>query len=265
MGGGGGGGGEASNEQQNPIFSENSFVYRFMERDNSGTGNFEFNTRMQNIVQIYANSVKSPSSFEHVKGGGETCRPRSAESSGKVCYRNLFPISKSIHFQQFYHPEEGWGKRPVVDVRELNQFAEYLAFKMEDISQLKDILWRGDYMTKLDLQYAYLTIPVSPNSKIYLRFFLEGRALSVYMSSIWPLPISKVVHHDIEASDFLSKIYGDSSANRLRQHPHNGRFSGVSCRGHRNGDKGLGISRLHDKKKEVNLEANPDYPVSRFH
>ena len=25
------------------------------------------------------------------------------------------------------------------------------------------------------------------------------------------------------------------------------------------------ISRLHDKEKEVNLETNPDYPVSRFH
>ena len=25
------------------------------------------------------------------------------------------------------------------------------------------------------------------------------------------------------------------------------------------------ISKLHDKEKEVNLETNPDYPVSRFH
>ena len=25
------------------------------------------------------------------------------------------------------------------------------------------------------------------------------------------------------------------------------------------------ISRLHDKEKEVNLETNPDYPISRFH
>ena len=34
------------------------------------------------------------------------------------------------------------GRRPVVDMRELNQFTEYLPFKMEDISQLKDILRR---------------------------------------------------------------------------------------------------------------------------
>ena len=158
-------------EQQNPILSKNSFVYRCMERDNRGPGNFEFSTRIRNKVQVYVNSVKSSSSFQHVEGGGETCRPRSAESSGEGCYRNLFSRSKSIHFQYFHHLEEGWGRRPVVDMRELNQFAEYLPFKMEDISQLKDILWRGDYMTKLDLQDAYLTIPVSPKSKIYLRFF----------------------------------------------------------------------------------------------
>ena len=84
-------------------------------------------------------------------------------------------------------------------------------------------------------------------------------------STIRPLTISKVVHQDTKASDCLSKLYGDSSANLLRRHPHNGRFSRVSCRSHRNSDKGLGISRLHDKEKEVNLGANPDYPISRFH
>ena len=118
-------------------------------------------------------------------------------------------------------------------------------------------------MTKLDLQDTYLTIPVGPKSKIYLRFLLEGRTLSVHMSTIRPRTISKVVHQDTEASDCLSKIYRDLSANLLRRHPHNGRFSGASCRSHRNSDKGLGISRLRDEEKEVNLETN--YPIFRFH
>ena len=41
-------------------------------------------------------------------------------------------------------------------------------------------------------------------------------------------------------------------------------FSGASYRAHRNSGKGLGISGLRDKEKEVNLEANSDYPVSKF-
>ena len=85
------------------------------------------------------------------------------------------------------------------------------------------------------------------------------------MSTIRPLSIGKVVYQDTEASDCLSKIHGDSSTNLLRRHPHNGRFSGASCRAHRNSGKGLGVSRLRDKEEEVILEANPDYPVSRFH
>ena len=68
-------------------------------------------------------------------------------------------------------PKKDGRRRPVVDMRELNQFSEYLPFKMEDILQLKDILGRRDYTTKLYLQEAYLTIPVSPKSKVYLRFF----------------------------------------------------------------------------------------------
>ena len=97
--------------KQNPIFSKNPFVYRFMERNNRGPGIFEFSTRMRNKVQIYANSVKSPSSFQHVKGGGKTCRPKSVESSGKECFRNVFPRSKSIHFQQFHDSKQGWREK----------------------------------------------------------------------------------------------------------------------------------------------------------
>ena len=133
------------------------------------------------------------------KGATEICSP-----DPNQFISNIFTILK----------KDG-GRRPVVDMRELNQFAEYLPFKMEYISHLKDILQTGDYMTKLDLQDAYLTIPVGPKSNIFLKIFLEGCALSVHMSTIRPLTISKVVH-DTEAGDCLSTIYGDSPANLLR-------------------------------------------------
>ena len=58
----------------------------------------------------------------------------------------------------------------------------------------------------------------SSRSKIkdLFKIFLEGHALSVQMSTIWPLTISKVVHQYTKTSDCLSKIYGDSSANLLK-------------------------------------------------
>ena len=103
-------------EQGNPIFSENPFVYRFVERYNRGPGDFEFSTGIQNKVQIYANSDKSPSSFQHVKRGGDTCRPRSAESSGKGCYRNLFPDPNQFISNIFTILKKDGGRRPVVDM-----------------------------------------------------------------------------------------------------------------------------------------------------
>ena len=66
---------------------------------------------MQNKVQIYANSVKSSSYFQHVKRGGDTCQPRGPESSDKGHYRHLFSRSESIHLQHFHHPKEGWGEK----------------------------------------------------------------------------------------------------------------------------------------------------------
>ena len=183
------------------------------------------------------------------KGAIEICSP-----DPKQFISNIFTILK----------KDG-RRRPVVDMQELNQFAEYLPFKMEDISQLKDILQRGDYMTKLDLQDAYLAIPVGPKSKIFSRFFWKGVLYQFTCLSFGLLPSARLFAKTLKPVIAFSKIYGDWSANLLRRHPHNGRFSRASCRAHRNSDKGLGISRLRDKEKEANIEANPDYPVSRFH
>ena len=236
-----------------------------MERNNRGPGNFEFNAGMRNKVQIYAKSVKSPSAFQYVKRGGDACRPGSAESSGKGCYRNLFPRSKSIHFQHFYHPEEGWGEK--ASGRHARAKSGYRVSSIQDGGYITTEGYPSERRLHDKAGFARRLFDYSSRSKIkdLFKIFLEGRALSVHMSTIQPLSIGKVVYQDIEASDCLSEIHGDSSTDLLRRHPHNGRFSGASCRAHRNSDKGLGVSRLRDKEEEVSLEANPDYPVSRFH
>ena len=196
-------------EQRNPIFSKNPFVYRFMERDNRGPGNFEFSTGMGNKVQIYANSVKFPSSFQHVKREGDTCSPRGVESSGKGCYRNLFPRSRSIHFQHFHHPEEGWGEK--ASSRHARTESVCRVSSIQDgryITAERYPPERGLHDKAGSSRHLH---DYSSRSKIkdLFKSFLEGRALSVNMSTIRPLTISKVVHQNTKASDCLSKIYGD--------------------------------------------------------
>jgi hypothetical protein len=47
---------------------------------------------------------------------------------------------------------------------------------MENLSTIKSILNKGDYMINIDLTDAYLTVPIHPNSQKFLRFLWEGKA-----------------------------------------------------------------------------------------
>jgi len=70
----------------------------------------------------------------------------------------------------FVVPKKGGGHRPVVNLKPLNQFIPYEHFKMESILMLKDLITKGDYMIKIDLKNAYLTVPVGESHQKFLRF-----------------------------------------------------------------------------------------------
>ena len=62
----------------------------------------------------------------------------------------------------------------MINLKHLNKFLPYQHFKMEGLHLLRDILQEGDYMYKIDLKDAYFTIPISKDSRKYLRFVWEG-------------------------------------------------------------------------------------------
>ena len=63
----------------------------------------------------------------------------------------------------FVVPKKSDKMRPVADLRELNAFVKYEHFKMESITTLRELLQQGDYMVKMDLTDAYLSMPVHAN------------------------------------------------------------------------------------------------------
>ncbi|KAM4690570.1 uncharacterized protein WCC33_017974 [Rhinophrynus dorsalis] len=67
------------------------------------------------------------------------------------------------------------GFRPVINLRELNDGVLYRHFKMEGIHLLRDLLLPSDWLVKIDLQDAYLTVPMAPTSQVFLRFRWKGR------------------------------------------------------------------------------------------
>ena len=62
------------------------------------------------------------------------------------------------------------GTRPIINLRELNQHLVYEHFKMEGMHLLQDLLIRNDFLVKIDLKDANLTVPIWENHRKFLRF-----------------------------------------------------------------------------------------------
>ena len=76
----------------------------------------------------------------------------------------------------FLVPKREGKFRPVVNLRPLNRWIRYRHFKMEGIHIVKDLLKKGDYMTRVDLKDAYFAVPVHAYHQRYLRFQWKGQA-----------------------------------------------------------------------------------------
>ena len=98
----------------------------------------------------------------------------------------------------------GW--HPVIDLSCLNSFVHLSHFRMETSLLVLHSLRPGDWMISIDLQDAYLQVPVHPESRQYLRFCLghqtfQFRVLCFGLSSTLQVfthimtPISSIMHH----------------------------------------------------------------------
>lgn len=67
------------------------------------------------------------------------------------------------------------GQRPVINLKDFNQWLVYRHFKMEGIHLLRDLLQPNIWMVRLDLQDAYLSVPVFPPHRRFLLFIWKGK------------------------------------------------------------------------------------------
>ena len=79
-------------------------------------------------------------------------------------YSRLFLIQKALG---------SW--RPIIDLSTLNDYITLSHFHMETPQSVLRSIRPGDWMVSLDLQDAYLQVPVHHDSRRYLRFVVEGR------------------------------------------------------------------------------------------
>lgn len=81
-----------------------------------------------------------------------------------------------LKFSRFTVPKKDSGLRPIINLKPLNNFLVTLHFKIENIQNLRDMLQPEDYMENLDLQDAYLTVPMDSRESKYLKFVWRDRA-----------------------------------------------------------------------------------------
>ena len=74
----------------------------------------------------------------------------------------------------FIVPKPNGKFRPIINLRYLNEFIHYEHFKQETFSVVLDLLQENDYLTSVDLQNAYFSIPIHENDQKYLKFIWNG-------------------------------------------------------------------------------------------
>ena len=156
-------------------FPKDSKLFGQMNRVNKQSRDFRYCFRLSAGFHRDPSSAETSNSIQPVQGGGKAGGFGGGETSEEGCYRGGGTLQKSISVEHFTIPKKGGGRRLVEDMRDLNSFIELVHFKMEDLSYLPSILWRGHFMCKIDLQDAYQTIPIAKKSRIYLRFLWKGR------------------------------------------------------------------------------------------
>ena len=85
------------------------------------------------------------------------------------------PQSLGFYSRLFLVKKASGSWRPIIDLSTLNGFITSSRFHMETPRSVLNSIRPGDWMISLDLQDAYLQVPVHHDSRRYLRFVVDGK------------------------------------------------------------------------------------------
>ena len=105
----------------------------------------------------------------------------------KNAITELPPDSPGFYSNVFLVREASGGWHPVHRSKNLNAHIHAPHFRMFTTSSVLSSVEKGDYAFKIDLQDAYLHVPIHPSSRRYLRFAFENR---VYQFQVLPLGLN---------------------------------------------------------------------------
>ena len=86
------------------------------------------------------------------------------------------PQSPGFYSRLFLVQKASGSWRPIIDLSTLNDYITSSHFHMETPRSVLSSIRPGDWMISLDLQDAYLQVPVHHDSRRYLRFVVAGKS-----------------------------------------------------------------------------------------
>uniref|UniRef100_A0ABD2XMW6 Reverse transcriptase domain-containing protein n=1 Tax=Trichogramma kaykai TaxID=54128 RepID=A0ABD2XMW6_9HYME len=186
-----------------------------------------FGTDLTNLIKqvkdteaLFDCSSKRAGNF---KSAFEKKTPLSAQSElavKELIKKGAIVESKKIKNQYlssyFLVPKPDGSNRFILNLKKLNYFVKKQHFKLEDLRTATRLISEGDYMLTIDMQDAYLLVPVDKKSQKYLMFKFQGK---YYRFVCLPFglctcpyaftKIMKPVANKLRSAGFSSVIYLD--------------------------------------------------------
>ena len=110
------------------------------------------------------------------------------------------PQSPGFYSRLFLVKKASGSWRPIIDLSTLNHYVTSSRFHMETPRSVLNSIRPGDWMISLDLQDAYLQVPVQHDSRRFLRFFGGREALPIQGPLLRSHDRASSLHEDYDTS-----------------------------------------------------------------
>ena len=164
----------------------------------------------------------------------------------------------------FLVPKKDGGWRPVINLKMLNSYIVTQHFKMETISSLKDVIKQGDWLGKIDLKDAYLTIPVHPPDQKYL-IHVEGTGLPIHLFTLRSVDRTESLLEGDATSDGSAEGERGTDDPVPGRYPSTFRVEGEALFPHTDSGYSTRRSRLPIEQEEVSADPLPGNRVLGVH
>ena len=132
--------------------------------------NFRMGVWSENRLHFGNISGKSSTSSKNVTTGILASDKRGGIYVEEGGHPNDICEKRSILEQPVFSRKKGWGNRPAINLKNLNEFIPYLYSKLEGLHLVNDMLKEKDYMCKIDLKGAYFSAPLRRKHWKYFQF-----------------------------------------------------------------------------------------------